>query len=194
MINKEDKSLFEILNKIDVNKHKKKKGQFDYLSWPLAVQELLKVCPDAEWEVHEYPNEDGLTAPYMTTSAGCFVKVSLTCEGITRTQVHPVTDHRNQTIAQPNSQEINTSIQRCLAKVIALHGLGLYIFAGEDLPEPDALNNEEKKKVLDEAKGMGKSFINDLKTQIENQTINLSNYKKCIARIKEMKKENGGKK
>ena len=104
MINKEDKSLFEILNKIDVNKHKKKKGQFDYLSWPLAVQELLKVCPDAEWEVHEYPNEDGLTAPYMTTSAGCFVKVSLTCEGITRTQVHPVTDHRNQTIAQPNSQ------------------------------------------------------------------------------------------
>ena len=194
MINKEDKSLFEILNKIDVNKHKKKKGQFDYLSWPLAVQELLTVCPDAEWEVHEYPNEDGLTAPYMTTSAGCFVKVSLTCEGITRTQVHPVTDHRNQTIAQPNSQEINTSIQRCLAKVIALHGLGLYIFAGEDLPEPDALNNEEKKKVLDEAKGMGKSFINDLKTQIENQTINLSNYKKCIARIKEMKKENGGKK
>ena len=194
MINKEDKSLFEILNKIDVNKHKKKKGQFDYLSWPLAVQELLKICPDAEWEVHEYPNEDGLTAPYMTTSAGCFVKVSLTCEGITRTQVHPVTDHRNQTIAQPNSQEINTSIQRCLAKVIALHGLGLYIFAGEDLPEPDALNNEEKKKVLDEAKGMGKSFINDLKTQIENQTINLSNYKKCIARIKEMKKENGGKK
>ena len=187
-------SLFEKLNKIDVNKHKKKKGQFDYLSWPLAVQELLKVCPDAEWEVHEYPNEDGLTAPYMTTSAGCFVKVSLTCEGITRTQVHPVTDHRNQTIAQPNSQEINTSIQRCLAKVIALHGLGLYIFAGEDLPEPDALNNEEKKKVLDEAKGMGKSFINDLKTQIENQTINLSNYKKCIARIKEMKKENGGKK
>ena len=184
MINKEDKSLFEILNKIDVNKHKKKKGQFDYLSWPLAVQELLKICPDAEWEVHEYPNEDGLTAPYMTTSAGCFVKVSLTCEGITRTQVHPVTDHRNQTIAHPNSQEINTSIQRCLAKVIALHGLGLYIFAGEDLPEPDALNNEEKKKVLDEAKGMGKSFINDLKTQIENQTINLSNYKKCIARIK----------
>ena len=78
--------------------------------------------------------------------------------------------------------------------MIALHGLGLYIFAGEDLPEPDALNNEEKKKVLDEAKGMGKSFINDLKTQIENQTINLSNYKKCIARIKEMKKENGGKK
>ena len=187
-------SLFEQFSKIDVNKHKKKKGQFDYLSWPLAVQELLKICPDAEWEVHEYPNEDGLTAPYMTTSAGCFVKVSLTCEGITRTQVHPVTDHRNQTIAQPNSQEINTSIQRCLAKVIALHGLGLYIFAGEDLPEPDALNNEEKKKVLDEAKGMGKSFINDLKTQIENQTINLSNYKKCIARIKEMKKENGGKK
>ena len=194
MTNEENKSMFDILSKIDVNKHKKKKGQFDYLSWPLAVQELLKVCPEAEWEVHEYPNEDGLIAPYMTTTAGCFVKVSLNCDGIVRTQVHPVTDHRNQTITQPNAQEINTSIQRCLAKVIALHGLGLYIFTGEDLPEPDALNDEEKKKVLNEAKGMSKLFIDDLKTQIKNQTINLSNYKKCITRIKEIKKENGGKK
>ena len=194
MTNEENKSMFDILSKIDVNKHKKKKGQFDYLSWPLAVQELLKVCPEAEWEVHEYPNEDGLIAPYMTTTAGCFVKVSLNCDGIIRTQVHPVTDHRNQTITQPNAQEINTSIQRCLAKVIALHGLGLYIFTGEDLPEPDALNDEEKKKVLNEAKGMSKLFIDDLKTQIKNQTINLSNYKKCITRIKEIKKENGGKK
>ena len=49
-------SLFEKLNKVDVNKHKKKKGQFDYLSWPLAIQELLKVCPKATWEVHEYGN------------------------------------------------------------------------------------------------------------------------------------------
>ena len=53
-----DFPLFEKLSKVDVNKHKKKKGQFDYLSWPLAIQELLKVCPDATWQVHEYPNED----------------------------------------------------------------------------------------------------------------------------------------
>ena len=69
-----DFPLFEKLNKVDVNKHKKQKGQFDYLSWPLAVRELLKVCPDASWQVHEYQNEDGLTAPFMTTNAGCFVK------------------------------------------------------------------------------------------------------------------------
>ena len=122
-------SLFEKLSKVDVNKHKKKKGQFDYLSWPLAIQELLKVCPDAHWVVHEYSNEDGLVAPYMTTNAGCFVRVSVTCDEITRSQVHPVTDNRNQTIAQPTAQDINTSIQRCLAKAIALHGLGLYILS-----------------------------------------------------------------
>ena len=107
-----DFPLFETLNKVDVNKHKKQKGQFDYLSWPLAVRELLKVCPDATWQVHEYQNEDGLTAPFMTTNAGCFVRVSVTCDEVTRSQVHPVTDNRNQTIAQPTAQDINTSIQR----------------------------------------------------------------------------------
>ena len=188
-------SLFEQFSKIDVNKHKKKKGQFDYLSWPLAVQELLKVCPEAEWEVHEYPNEDGLTAPYMTTNAGCFVKVSLTCEGITRSQVHPVTDNRNQTITQPTAQDINTSIQRCLAKVIALHGLGLYIFAGEDLPEPDALTDEERTHLYRTAKPLGNDMYKDLKNKVESMEINANNYEACMEKIENMikDKKQGGK-
>ena len=180
-------SLFEKLNKVDVNKHKKKKGQFDYLSWPLAIQELLKVCPDAEWEVHEYQNEDGLTAPYMTTSAGCFVRVSVTCEGVIRSQVHPVTDNRNQTIAQPTAQDINTSIQRCLAKAIALHGLGLYIFAGEDLPEPDALNSEQKSELIGVVKKLKDSSLEgDILRKIDNLQINVRNYEASIDKLNNM--------
>ena len=188
-------SLFEQLSKIDVNKHKKKKGQFDYLSWPLAVQELLKVCPDAEWEVHEYQNEDGLTAPFMTTNAGCFVKVSLKCNDIIRSQVHPVTDNRNQTIAQPTAQDINTSIQRCLAKVIALHGLGLYIFAGEDLPEPDALNSSQRSELLEIAKKVGnKAMENDIILKMNSLKINNSNFDVCKDKISEMINNNKKKK
>ena len=192
---KKEMSLFEQLSKIDVNKHKKKKGQFDYLSWPLAVQELLKVCPDAEWEVHEYQNEDGLTAPFMTTNAGCFVKVSLKCNDIIRSQVHPVTDNRNQTIAQPTAQDINTSIQRCLAKVIALHGLGLYIFAGEDLPEPDALNSSQRSELLEIAKKVGnKAMENDIILKMNSLKINNSNFDVCKDKISEMINNNKKKK
>ena len=187
-------SLFEKLNKVDVNKHKKKKGQFDYLSWPLAIQELLKVCPDATWQVHEYQNEDGLTAPYMTTNAGCFVRVSVTCDEITRSQVHPVTDNRNQTIAQPTAQDINTSIQRCLAKAIALHGLGLYIFAGEDLPEPDALNSEQRAKILAIVKKLkDKSLESDILSKMNNLQINVRNLDECIDKLNNMITDKGEK-
>ena len=183
-------SLFEKLNKIDVNKHKKKKGQFDYLSWPLAIQELLKVCPEATWEVHEYGNEDGLVAPYMTTNAGCFVRVSVTCEDVTRSQVHPVTDNRNQTIAQPTAQDINTSIQRCLAKAIALHGLGLYIFAGEDLPEPEALNSKQRGELLAVVKKLNnKSLETDILHKAATLKINVRNFDVSIEKLNEMIKD-----
>tara|TARA_R110002020_G_scaffold118349_1_gene270563 strand:+ start:2586 stop:3161 length:576 start_codon:yes stop_codon:yes gene_type:complete len=185
-----DFPLFEKLNKVDVNKHKKQKGQFDYLSWPLAVRELLKVCPDASWQVHEYQNEDGLTAPFMTTNAGCFVRVSVTCDEVTRSQVHPVTDNRNQTIAQPTAQDINTSIQRCLAKAIALHGLGLYIFAGEDLPEPDALNSEQRSELLGVVKKLkNKSLESDIVSKMDSLQINVRNYEASIEKLNIMIKD-----
>ena len=177
-------SLYEKRSNVNVNKHKKKKGQFDYLSWPLAIQELLKICPDASWQVHEYQNEDGLVAPYMTTNAGCFVRVSVTCDEITRSQVHPVTDNRNQTIAQPTAQDINTSIQRCLAKAIALHGLGLYIFAGEDLPEPDELNSEQKSEIeVLLGKLKDKALERDIWTKIKALQINNGNFDACKKKL-----------
>jgi hypothetical protein len=123
-------NYFAELYTINVNKHVEKKGQFNYLSWAYAVAELLKRHPDATWEIIEY---NGL--PYNETPLGFFVKVAVTVNNVTRSQIHPVLDNNNRPIAKPTSFQINTSIQRCLVKAISLHGLGLYIYAGEDLPD-----------------------------------------------------------
>ena len=150
-----NKSTFHLLNKVDVSEYTKKKGKFSYLSWCFAVQELLRVRPDATWDVKLFSNgENGELQPYMRTETGYFVQVTVEVDSIKRTQVHPVLDNRNQSIKEPNSFEINTSIQRCLAKAIALHGLGLYIFAGEDLPEvkkiePVKMTTTQKKTILE---------------------------------------------
>jgi hypothetical protein len=122
-------SVFKTLSGIDVNQHVEKKGQFTYLSWAWAVAELRKASPTATWEVIK---TDGL--PFCKTECGYFVEVAVTVDGITLSQIHPVLDNNNKTIPVPNAFQINTSIQRCLVKAIALHGLGLYIYAGEDLP------------------------------------------------------------
>lgn len=127
-------NYFVKLSNIDVSEHVEKKNNFSYLSWAYAVAQLRAVDPEATWEVLRF---DGV--PYMKTECGYFVEVAVTVKGITLSQIHPVLDHRNKPIEQPNSFHINTSIQRCLVKAIALHGLGLYIYAGEDLPIDNTL-------------------------------------------------------
>ena len=123
-------NYFTDLARVDCSRHLEKKGRFSYLSWPFAVTELLTRHPDATWRVFEQP--DG--TPYFATPAGCFVKVAVTVAGVERVQIHPVLDQANRPIDNPDAFAINTSIQRALVKGIALHGLGLYIYAGEDLP------------------------------------------------------------
>ncbi|MDY7546734.1 DUF1071 domain-containing protein [Glaciimonas sp. CA11.2] len=124
-------NYFSRLNAIDVSDHIEKKGGFSYLSWPYAVAQLRTADPTATWEVRRF---DGL--PFLATESGVFVEVAVTVQGITLSQIHPVLDGRNRPILAPTAFEINSSIQRCLVKAIALHGLGLYIYAGEDLPQP----------------------------------------------------------
>lgn len=121
---------FEKLAAIDVSEHVERKGNFSYLSWAWAVDQLRRHDPSATWEVKRF---DGM--PYMKTELGYFVEVEVTSNGIAMSQIHPVLDNRNKPIAKPTPFDINTSIQRCLVKAIALHGLGLYIYAGEDLPK-----------------------------------------------------------
>ena len=123
-------NTFRTLFQIDVAKHVEKKGQFSYLSWPFAVAQLRLADPHAHWEVRRF---DGL--PFLATDLGYFVEVAVTVNSITLSQIHPVLDGRNRPILAPTVFDINTSIQRCLVKAIALHGLGLSIYAGEDLAD-----------------------------------------------------------
>lgn len=132
-------NYFGRLNAINVNDHVEKKGQFAYLSWPFAVAQLRLADPSATWEIRRF---DGL--PFCRTEVGYFVEVAVTVQGITLSQLHPVLDAKNRPIAEPSSFDINTSIQRCLVKAIALHGLGLYIYAGEDLPEAERSDEARK--------------------------------------------------
>jgi len=129
------KSVFDTLHAVNVNDEKKSKGGMAYVPWTAAVEHLLKNYPSATWQVKE--REDG--APFFKTELGVFVKVGVTVDGIERVQVHPVLDGRNKPIDTPNSFDVNRAIQRCLAKAIALHGLGLYVYAGEDLPEMEVI-------------------------------------------------------
>ena len=122
-------NYFVRLSAINVSDFVEKKGQFSYLSWPFAVSQLRQFDPSAVWEVKRFDD-----LPYLVTELGIFVEVAVTVQGTTLSQIHPVLDGRNRPILAPTSFDINTSIQRCLVKAIALHGLGLSIYAGEDLP------------------------------------------------------------
>jgi len=162
------KSLFQRLSEVNVSGFAEKKGQFTYLSWAWAVTELKKVAPEAYWKIHEWGLE-GNKQPYQQTEAGCFVKVTVIAEDIEMTQVHPVLDHRNNTVKKPNAFEVNTSIMRCLTKAISLHGLGLYIYAGEDLPagESQPIKTKTAKKAV--ITGHNPNMKNGEKPITENQ-------------------------
>ena len=189
-MNNKKTNYFTELDRVDVTEHIQKKGRFNYLSWAYAVRELKKRHPGATWEIHEWEG-----VPFIKTECGFFVKVTVRVSDVDMTQVHPVLDHQNKPIQAPNSFQINTSIQRCLAKAIALHGLGIHIYAGEDLPEPDALTAKEEENLYDFAKPLGKELIKDLKSKVASMNINANNYEACMDKIRDMKesKKQGGK-
>ena len=194
IIEEKEESTFDKLNSINVNDYTEKKGQFTYLSWAWAVRELLKVDPQTTWEVHEYchANKDGygnITAPYMKTDSGCFVKVTVWVGGIARTQIHPVLDHKNKAIEKPNAFEINTSIMRCLTKAISLHGLGLYIYAGEDLPYEDPILPAEESELLTTAASISEEMEDQVAASLKDGQINRSNYDGSLAKLRRMMEE-----
>ena len=128
-------SRFERLASIDCRDHIEKKGKFSYLSWAWAWDTLKRECPEATFTKHTF-NAEGNTTPYMTDHSGfAYVMVSVHVEDETQTEVFPVLNHSNKPIQNPNSFDVNTALQRALVKAIAMLGLGLYIYAGEDVPE-----------------------------------------------------------
>lgn len=123
------------LLKINVNEHTEKKNGLTYLSWAWAWAKVLELDPLAEW-VPLYFGQETNQTPYLQLPDGSMmVGVSVHMKGHTRQCMLPVMNHRNQAIKNPDAFAVNTAMMRCLAKAIAMHGLGLYIYAGEDLPE-----------------------------------------------------------
>lgn len=133
-------SNFERLAAINVGAHIEKKNGLSYLSWAWAVDQLLRADPGASWEYGE-PRMYGETM---------MVYCTVTAFGTARTMQLPVMDHRNKAIANPDAFAVNTAMQRALVKAIALHGLGLYIYAGEDVPLGDAASESGERSAAEE--------------------------------------------
>ena len=139
----EDKNYFKTLNDINVNEHVETKGQFSYLSWAWAWSELKKRFPDATYTVYE--NASGWN--YHTDGRTAWVKTGVTVNGIEHIEYLPIMDNNNRALPldRITSFETNKTIQRSLTKAVARHGLGLYIYAGEDIPDaPDAAPEAKK--------------------------------------------------
>lgn len=132
-------NYFLELNAINVNDKTEKKNGLTYLSWAYAWAEMKKRFPDSTYTIYE--NRDGMC--YHTDGRTCWVKTGVTCCGVEHIEYLPVMDYRNQSIPadKVTSFDVNKAIQRSLTKAVARHGLGLYVYAGEDLPDSSGQNN-----------------------------------------------------
>jgi hypothetical protein len=172
---------FSELRLINVNEHTEKKGRFTYLSWTWAVDQLLQNDPSATWTFGDpvYFNESVMV--FCTVTA---MGKSMTCQ-------MPVIDSRNKAIPNPNAMDVNTAMMRCLVKTISLFGIGLYIYAGEDLPDEEVVDltelvntwikRFEEVKTLDELKNAYVCAYEDVKK--DKFAVNK------IAKAKDAKKE-----
>ena len=130
-----EKSVFATLNAVNVNGHTEQKNGLTYLSWAWAWSEVKKAYPAAFYTIYE--NAEGRN--YHHDGRTAWVKTGVTIEGLEHIEYLPVMDYRNQSIPldKVTSMDVNKAIQRSLTKACARHGLGLYIYAGEDLPEDE---------------------------------------------------------
>ena len=123
----------ETLLKTNVNDHTEKKQNLTYLSWAWAWAEALKADAKAIYKVEMFGDKC-----FMDINGTAMVWVTVTIFDKPMTCQLPVMDHRNKAIPNPDAFQVNTAIMRCMTKALSLHGLGLYIYAGEDLPEDAA--------------------------------------------------------
>lgn len=126
-------NYFEELNSVNLTEKIEKKNGLSYVSWSYAWQEVKKRFPEATYTIYE--NNDGLF--YHTDGKTCWVKTGVTVTDIEHIEYLPVMDFKNKSIPLESvtSMDVNKAIQRSLTKACARHGLGLYVYAGEDLPE-----------------------------------------------------------
>lgn len=159
----EKRNYFEVLNAINVSDKTEQKNGLTYLSWAWAWGEVKKLHPNANYKIYE--TESGCI--YWTDGKTAWVKTGVTINDIEHIEYLPVMDYKNKSIPLENitSFDVNKAIQRSLTKAVARHGLGLYIYAGEDLPEDaknelDALKEKIKAypNAIDELKNLGKKL------------------------------------
>ena len=132
------KSFEEIYN-INVNDKTEKKNGLTYLSWAWAWAEFKKVYPDAKYTIKRFGD-----LPYIHDDTGYMVFTEVTAGDLTYEMWLPVMDNRNKAIEKASMTDINKAIMRCLTKNLAMFGLGLYIYAGEDLPEEETAQDKPK--------------------------------------------------
>lgn len=189
----ESKNYFQSLNEINVNDKTEKKGNLTYLSWAWAWGEVKKRYPDTQYKVYE--NADGFC--YFTDGKTAWVKVGVTVNGLEHIEYLPIMNNTNRSIplASITSYDVNKSIQRCLTKAIARHGLGLYIYAGEDLPE-DAetpaptdkpkidISGEKLDKTISKSSGKQTTETADLQAVKTEESAKTSVQRQCEDMIK----------
>ena len=159
-------NYFQILNDIDVSEKVEKKNGLSYLSWAYAWGELKKKYPNSYYTIYE--NKDGWN--YFTDGKTCWVKTGVTViksgfdNGLEHIEYLPIMDYRNNSIHidKVTSTDVNKAIQRSLTKACARHGVGLYIYAGEDLPET-------KKKEQSRAEEFDNHVKEDLRKSIKEK-------------------------
>lgn len=161
------KNRFAMLNAISVKDHTEQKNGLTYLSWAWAWTEFKKIFPDSFYTIYE--NADGLN--YFHDGKTCWVKTGVTLVdddfSLEHIEMLPVMDHRNKSIplAAVTSTDINKTIQRSLTKAIARHGLGCYIYAGEDLPE----ETEEAKVAREAAEKAAQEALASLRSCVDEE-------------------------
>ena len=171
-----DNPAWKQLKAVDIKDMIEKKGKFSYISWAMAWSALCDIYPDATMEKH--CNEHGFPV-FKDENGWCFTKVTVTVNGKSITEMLPVLNNFNKPIKNPDSMDINSSLQRCLAKAIALHGLGVHVYSGEelvDIPDnlgeedakPKAIHKSEVKKVEEEVKKVEEkaSTVDTLKIEV----------------------------
>ena len=194
----EKKSVFETLNSINVNDKTEKKNGLTYLSWAWAWGEAKKKYPEASYTIYE--NNEGWN--YFTDGKTCWVKTGVTIADLEHIEYLPVMDYRNKsiTVDSVTSFDVNKAIQRSLTKALARHGLGLYIYAGEDLPEgetePEPKVDQKIINVIVESaaryaeikKGNADELLKYYLNKYKVDTIENLTYKDGIAISKELSK------
>lgn len=160
--------VFNKLYSINVNDYIEKKNGLNYLSWANAWAEVKKIYPEANYTIYENTLPNGYVVNYFTDGKSAWVKTGVTIEGLEHIEELPVMDFRNKSIFIDNitSFDVNKAIQRSLTKALARHGLGLYIYAGEDLPEEE---KEEIKPISDVGLKTLKELIKTLPETVDKK-------------------------